>query len=351
MHIKPLACGRMDRRTYRLATPLVAGVVVLVAGAAVGASLSGEEGGTSRPASATTTAAATTLVDTGIGSALRLPPPAPGAFQGTLVWNAIDCATGTLDLATGAAAPGLPERACTLWSATDGGALAFTDDARPGATALRVLVRATGRTHDGPGRGGTTAIAGDGTVATCGAGQVVEQRPDGVARTLPGCGPAYAGGRLVRISADERRVVDDRDRTVVPATSRSIRLLAAAGDHVAAQRTGDSAGGTIEIWRDGRPDGQLALDRTGRLADLRVARGGGTVLVRLGGPQDWALYRTRREGQIAAIGEEGLREGAFSPDGRYVAVVVASAIVIVDADRLAPLAAIPADAKEIAWLA
>jgi hypothetical protein len=41
----------MDRRSHRLATPLVAGVVVLVAGAAVGASLSGEDGGTSQPVS------------------------------------------------------------------------------------------------------------------------------------------------------------------------------------------------------------------------------------------------------------------------------------------------------------
>jgi hypothetical protein len=33
-----------------------------------------------------------------------------------------------------------------------------------------------------------------------------------------------------------------------------------------------------------------------------------------------------------------------------VAVVVESGIVIVDAGRLAPLAAFPANAKEIAWL-
>ena len=46
-----------------------------------------------------------------------------------------------------------------------------------------------------------------------------------------------------------------------------------------------------------------------------------------------------------------MREGAFSPDGRYVAVVVASGIVIIDAGRLAPLAAFAADAKELAWLA
>ena len=341
----------MDRRAHRLATPLVAAVVVLVAGAAVGASLTGGADGTSQPGRSATTEAATTRANPGLGSALRLPPPAPRAFRGTLLWNTIDCSTGTLDLATGAAATGLPVRACSMWSATDGGALAFTDDARPGATALRVLVRATGRSHDGPARGGTTAVAGDGTVATCGASKVLEQGPDGAARTLPGCGPAYAASRLLRIAASERRVVDDRDRTVVPAASGSIRLLAAAGDDVAVQRTGTASGGTIEVWRTGRREAQLAMGRTGHLTDLRVARGGGTVLVRLGGPQDWALYRTRREGVITAIGNDGLREGAFSPDGRYVAVVVAGAIVIVDADRLAPVAAFPADAKEIAWLA
>ena len=341
----------MDRRPHRLATPLVAGVVVLVVVAAVGASLADDGGSPATPAAATTAVATQTLADAELGGALRLPPPAPGAFSGTLLWNRIDCSTGTLDLATGAAATDLPARACGLWPATDGGALAFTDDARPGATALRVLVRATGRSHDGPARGGSTAVAGDGRVATCGASKVLEQGPDGSPRTLPGCGPAYAGGRLLRISADERRVVDDRDRTVVPAASGSIRLLAAAGDEVAAQRVGAAAGGTIELWRDGRPDGQLEMARSGQLSDLRVARDGATVLVRLGGVDEWALYRTRRAGSLTEIGREGLREGAFSPDGRYVAVVVESGIVIIDAARLAPLAAFAADAKELAWLA
>jgi hypothetical protein len=154
----------------------------------------------------------------------------------------------------------------------------------------------------------------------------------------------------VHISTDEGRVVDDRDRTVVPARRGSIRLVAAAGGDVAVQRAGTASGGTIEVWRDGRPAGELAMDRSGQLADLRVARGGATVLVRLGGPQEWVLYRTRRQGSLSVIGGEELREGAFSPDGRYVAVVVATGIVIVDANRLAPVAAFEADAKELAWL-
>lgn len=341
----------MDRRSHRLATPLVAAVVVLVAGAAVGASLSGEESSTSQPVSPTTTEAVTTLADPGLGGVLRLPAPAPGTFAGTLVWNRNDCSTGTLDLATGAAAAGLPDRACTLWSAADGEALAFTQESRPGARELRVLVRATGAIHDGPAPGGAVAIAGDGTVATCGAGQVLEQGPDGAARTLPGCGPAYAGERLLRIAADERRVVDDRDRTVVPAGVGSIGLLAAAGDQVAVVRVETAAGWTVEVWRDGGEQGHTEQQRADRPNDLRIARDGATALVRLRGPQEWALYRTQRAGSLDAIGREGVREGAFSPDGRYVAVVVASGIVIVDAARLAPVAAIETDAKELAWLA
>ena len=163
----------MDRRSHRLATPLVASVVVLVVGAALGASLA-DDGGRSRGAAPpTTTTAATALADADIGGVLRLPAPTPGEFAGTLLWDQVDCATGTLDLATGAAAPGLPARACSIWSATDGAALAYTGDAQPGATALRVLVRRTGRIHDGPARGGATAVAGDGTVATCGASRVL----------------------------------------------------------------------------------------------------------------------------------------------------------------------------------
>src|SRR3954469_10848896 len=159
----------MDRRPHRLATPLVAGVVVLVVGAAVGASLAdaGEGGVSSAPDS--TTAAASTSAAPELGGVLRLPAPAAGAFSGTLLWNRIDCSTGTLDLATGAAAAGLPARACSIWPAAGGGALAFTDDARPGAAGLQVLVRTSGRLATGPARGGATAVAGDGTVATCGA--------------------------------------------------------------------------------------------------------------------------------------------------------------------------------------
>jgi hypothetical protein len=92
------------------------------------------------------------------------------------------------------------------------------------------------------------------------------------------------------------------------------------------------------------------MGRSGQPNDIRVAPDGATLLVRLRGPQEWALYRTRRPGSLAVIGQEGIQEGAFSPDGRYVAVVVESGIVILDAERLAPLAALPANAKELAWL-
>jgi hypothetical protein len=145
-------------------------------------------------------------------------------------------------------------------------------------------------------------------------------------------------------------VLDDRDRTVVQAGVGSVGLLAAAGDTVAVVRVETAAGWTVEVWRDGRQEGRTDLQRAGRPNDLRIARDGATALVRLRGPQEWALYRTRRAGSLDAIGREGVREGVFSPDGRHVAVVVASGIVIVDAERLAPVAAIEADAKELAWL-
>src|SRR4051794_433725 len=123
----------MDRRPHRLATPLVAGVVVLVVGAAVGASLA-DDGSSGTPAQpATADAAAPTTTGPGLGRVLRLQAPAPGAFSGTLLWNRIDCSTGTLDLSTGTAARGLPARACSMWSAADGRALAFTRTARAGA--------------------------------------------------------------------------------------------------------------------------------------------------------------------------------------------------------------------------
>ncbi len=181
---------------------------------------------------------------------------------------------------------------------------------------------------------------------------MLEQGPTASPRTLPGCGPAYAGGRLLRIAADERRVLDDRDRTVVPAGVGSIRPAGRGGRRrwpscgSRRRRAGRSRCGAT-AGRTGRPD----LQRSGQPNDLRIARDGATALVRLRGPQEWALYRTRRAGSLDAIGREGVREGAFSPDGRYVAVVVASGIVIVDAGRLAPLAAFEADAKELAWLA
>jgi hypothetical protein len=92
------------------------------------------------------------------------------------------------------------------------------------------------------------------------------------------------------------------------------------------------------------------MGSSGQPYDVRVAPDGGTVLVRLRGPQEWALYRTERDGSLAVIGQEGIQEGAFSPDGRYIAVVVESGIVIVDASRLAPVAAFPVAAKELAWL-
>ena len=121
---------------------------------------------------------------------------------------------------------------------------------------------------------------------------------------------------------------------------------------MAVVRVETAAGGTIEVWRDGRPDGApgSAAHRGSptTCASPATAR---RHWCGCGGPQEWALYRTRRAGSLDAIGREGVREGAFSPDGRYVAVVVASGIVILDAGRLAPLAAFEADAKELAWLA
>jgi hypothetical protein len=341
----------MDRRLQRLATPLVAGVVVVVVGAAVAASLADDGGGAQKPAEATTTHATATATGAAIGSVLRLPRPAAGTFAGTLFWDATDCTTGSLDLATGRAATGLPRRACGIWTAPGGGAMAFTDASRPGAGSLQVLVRDSGQVHPGPSRGGSTAVARDGRVATCGAARVLEQRADGSTRTLPGCSPAYTAGGLIRITPDEREAVDDRGRVVVPAGEGTLRLLAANGDAVAALRATGGLGGEIEVWRAGRRDGHRQMGPSGQPNDVRVSPDGGTVLVRLRGPQEWALYRTRRDGSLAVIGHEGIQEGAFSPDGRYVAVVVESGIVIVDAERMAPLAAFPANAKELAWLA
>jgi hypothetical protein len=340
----------MDRRLHRLATPLVAGVVVVVVGAAVGASLADGGGDSAGRATGATTTTSTTLTAPAIGTVLRLPRPTAGAFGGTLFWDAADCSTGSLDLATGRAAAGLPRRACSILTAAGGGALAFTTESQPTGGALRVLVRSTGREHGGPARGGATAIAGDGRVATCGAAQVVEQRPDGSTRTVPGCSPAYSSAGLIRVSPDQREAVDDRGRVVVPAGKGTLRLLAANGDAVATLRASGALGGEIEVWRNGRPDGRRVMGASGQPNDVRVSPDGATVLVRLRGPQEWALYRTRRDGSLAVIGHEGIQEGSFSPDGRYVAVVVESGIVIVDAGRLAPLAAFPANAKELAWL-
>ncbi len=341
----------MDRRPHRLATPLVAAVALIVVGAAVAASLADGRGDGARPGPATSTAPAPTLADAGIGGVLRLPPPAPGRFAGSLIWTAVDCSARTLDLATGTPAPGLPRTACDLWPSADGRAMAYSVDARAGATRLEVLLRETGDTVPGPVRGGATAVAGDGTVATCGASEVLEKRFDGAARTLPGCGPAFGAGGLVRITVDARRAVDDRGRTVVPAGVGTIRLLAAAGDAIAVVRSSTAAGGVIEVWRRGRLDGGADLAGHGQPNDLRISPDGTVALVRLTGPQDWALVRTDRVGSLSAIGREGVREGAFSPDGRYVAVVTETAIVILDATRLAPLAAFQADAKQVAWLA
>src|SRR5436305_12312352 len=133
---------------------------------------------------------------------------------------------------------------------------------------------------------------------------------------------------------------------IVPAGHGSLRLLTASGEAIAAVRATRALGGDIEVWRSGHRDGNRALRGSGQPNDIRVSPDGATVLVRLRGPQEWALYRTRRDGSLAAIGEEGIEEGAFSPDGRYVAVVVASGVVILDASRLAPVAAFPATAKE-----
>src|SRR5262249_51646506 len=214
-------------------TPIVAGVVVLVVGAAVGAAL--VDGGDDAPASATASTARAAAGSTApaIGTVLRLPRPAAGTFPGTLFWDAADCSTGSLDLANGAAGTGRRVHACSIGMAPGGGAIAFTSGTGLGGP-LRVLVRATGREHRGPSRGGSTAVAADGRVATCGAAQVVEQRPDGARRTVPGCSPAYTAAGLIRIAADQREAVDDHGRVVVPAGEGTLRLLAANGDAVAA---------------------------------------------------------------------------------------------------------------------
>ena len=245
----------MEGRFHRLATPLVAGVVVLVAAAAVGASLAdggGRPGGAPAAAGTVTATTAATAVDSVIGAVLRLPRPAPGAFAGTLYWDAPDCSTGSLDLATGAAAAGLPARACSIYSAPGGGALAYTAQSRPGAARLSVLVRATGREHDGPVRGGSTAVSGDGHVATCGAQQVLEQAPDGATRTVPGCAPACAATGCCGSRRTRRRAVDDGGGTVIPPGNGTLRMLAADGDAIATLRATGGLGGEIEVWRAGR---------------------------------------------------------------------------------------------------
>ena len=162
----------------------------------------------SRRGRSTTTDAASTLADPGSAASCACRRRRRGAFSGTLLWNRIDCSTGTLDLATGAAAAGLRREPAACGRPPDGGALAFTGDARPGADGLRCWCARRAR-HDGPGArrhdGGRRRRHGGDVRRLAGAGAASGRHPAHAARLRPG---ATLSGRPLRItptSAGRRR--------------------------------------------------------------------------------------------------------------------------------------------------
>ncbi len=350
-----------DRRRSLASLSTIA-VTVAVAGVAAASILTGPGGPrggrdrTEQPPPTTDTPVPTAPA---LGGLENLPGARPGQFRGRLVMSdRARCRLVVLDLATleRTPVPGAPEF-CVL-TASPRGRFAALETAAP----LIVDVRGGGprldtgllaRTSADP----APAVADDGTVAACVGGRLLVAPPGDSARPRPGCHPAFAGRRLLRVVAGDRlRIVDERGRAL-PLRGRGVAqalppyLLAASPDgRFVAVRSLDSATGTnVAAFAvdDGRLVGRRSLPSLEDPVDVRLASGGEAVALRVVAQQSfgWRLLRlTGAAVREDAIGEDAIRDASFSPDGRWVVVVTERfRLLVLDARTFGPVASLPVD--------
>jgi hypothetical protein len=349
-------------RSQRLAT---GAILVLAAGIAVAAVVSGLAGGRSPAPAPPPAASATTTARVPAGDIHDLPPPPPGALKGTFDLVDEDCAVRRYDLRTQEATD-VVHGYCDAWFSPSGryalvaphmtahASLSLLDMSS-GAVVATGLV--TGTDYEGP-----PAVADDGTALSCFNGVLSIRSPNGGQRAYPPLCPATPlGHRVVALALDQQSVID----AVTGATLYRIphprrhydgyfaALVASPDGDQLAVVTFNAASGYAEVRR---------IDtRTGQVSPV-VPAGIGTRYIRLGLSNDGRLLALETEGgwdvwnldhgtNFHRVADRTVNDVGFSPDSRMIAVATDAGMAILDAATLAPRYLLPVPAHRVAWRA
>jgi hypothetical protein len=201
----------------------------------------------------------------------------------------------------------------------------------------------------------TWAVGPGGDVAFCQPPRPVVLFPArGPGRSLPGCSPAWWGGRLVRIDPGGR-IVDEHGTAVVDASGAGDIVagdgaLAASrdGSHLALVH-GTAPNIVVSVFDPaGRPTSTTPLPKIGDVVAVRLSNDGQLVAIETNA--GWRIART--DGSVTPIDDVAQSEiidVALSPDNRSVAVALARRIVFLDPETLGPVAQLPVRAAALDW--
>lgn len=203
------------------------------------------------------------------------------------------------------------------------------------------------------------AVGPRGEIATCltqgAVSNVALFPPAGPRRDLPGCGPAWWRGRLVRIDPSGR-IVDENgvevlDRRDARGTVAGVSALAASrdGSHLALVHgvapnlvvtvfdAGSTAAATVPVPFIGGRVARVLLSDDGRLVAIQTNTG-------------WTVGRT--DGSVPPINDVAqsiIIDVSIAPDSKAIAIALAHRIVFLDPVTLGPVAQLPVEADSLDW--
>lgn len=347
---------------------ILVGVVALVAAGAGGAAWLASAGGVKSAAVvAPTTASAPAPPPESVPADAVLATLPLVTATGRILLTTRACRLGLLDLATRRVVDPRPNIAtCTARFGGRTGTVALVEPKeRTSTTTLTRLAGAPAadRAIRLPGLLEDLAISPDGDVAACAGGGlgdagrttiVVSLDASGSSRQVPGCHPAWWGGRLTWIDRHSHLVAGDvvipLGRHTYPETIGS----SADGQMLAVLSVGGEGGAVVSVLRAGTSDvpiRRLVLHDPPALSSptIRIAPDGAVLALRGDGGQ-WSLYRT--DGAVPPASDVAgipIADVAFAPDSRFVATIAGGRLVFLDPETLGPVAQLPFAARTIDW--
>jgi hypothetical protein len=349
----------------RLAT---GAILVLAAGVAIAAVVSGFATDRSSTPSAAPANSPASPARPAAGDLRDLPPPPLATLSGSFVLISPSCTVQGYDLRTGRTQSVSNVGTCEGWFSPSGSKALVVQEAYAGPQAPLLHLDLTSgeasptRLQTGTDYQGPPAAADDGGGLSCtDSGLMIEEANGHRTTHRELCPATVLGRRMVALASDEQSIIDAR-------TGERLYPF----DHP--PRHGDAYFAGLVASPDARRLGVVAFDNTAGLSqvtriDPRTGRSRPPVplavfnrYIRLSLSNDgrllavlneggWEVWNLDRGTQFRRVGGQAVEDVAFSPDSRFIAVATGVGVAILDGPTLAPRYLLPVLAHRLTWIA